>query len=307
MTRKIWSEVEVSAYLDGRLEGEARLAFEADLARDPELRRQVAALRATVALIQAAPLREPPRNYLLTPSMIATPSRRAPQRSRPLIWMRLATALTAVAFAISLTLNVLRGTVPTMAPRPMADSAPAVASLSKESAPIEEPLVLQAPAATEMVVEDMTTNGTPDEHQLERAVLTTETAPPGMGDGAAGGMGAPSNAEEDFLPTPTAQPQLLEKSIEEFPADTTSVSETQVMAMEAAQPFTEATAATFAQPIDLITPMPFDVTGEVTNLPLDGDTDFSTWQTSPPLWLTGVLGIITLILAGVTLWLWRRD
>jgi len=63
---RLWTEEQLSAYLDQRLSPVEQRALEADLAHDAELQRRVALLRQTIALLQAAPLREPPRNYRLT-------------------------------------------------------------------------------------------------------------------------------------------------------------------------------------------------------------------------------------------------
>ncbi|MDY0018802.1 MAG: hypothetical protein RBT47_02245 [Anaerolineae bacterium] len=124
MNYKVWDEADLSAYLDGQLRSDQQAALEADLERDPELQRQVEALRRTAALVQALPLREAPRNYLLTPSMVKAPEK---QSARPLRWsnflvMRLATALSAAAFvvAVGLQINPTRMFL-TSAPAPLQD------------------------------------------------------------------------------------------------------------------------------------------------------------------------------------------
>ena len=99
-----WRDVDVSAYVDGELDPAKQVAFEAALAQNHLLRQKVKEMREVVVLIKAAPLREPPRNYLLTPAMVATkaPQRRAVQRPGiSLLFMRLATSLAAVAFVVT--------------------------------------------------------------------------------------------------------------------------------------------------------------------------------------------------------------
>jgi hypothetical protein len=114
MMRERWSEADITAYLDGQLERERLAAFEKALARSNDLRQRVNRLRKTLALLRETPLRATPRNYLLTPSMVvdSKPVRQAHPRS--LGFMRLATSLTAAAFVVTLGLNVLsRGYAPT--------------------------------------------------------------------------------------------------------------------------------------------------------------------------------------------------
>lgn len=124
---KTWTDVQLSAYLDAQLPEAERAALEADLARDTTLQEQVAALQHTVALMQALPLREPPRNYLLTPAMVADPTPPQPARARrrsllPLWLMRVATVVSAAAFVLAVGLNLAglpMATAPT-APAPQA-------------------------------------------------------------------------------------------------------------------------------------------------------------------------------------------
>ena len=113
-----WRDVDVSAYVDGEFDPAKQVAFEAALAQNHLLRQKVKEMREVVVLIKAAPLREPPRNYLLTPAMVATkaPQRRAVQRPGiSLLFMRLATSLAAVAFVVTAGLTyVQRGVAPGM-------------------------------------------------------------------------------------------------------------------------------------------------------------------------------------------------
>ena len=112
MTRKVWRDKEISAYVDGRLALDKRQRLEAAMAQSPALRARVTAMQQMVALVKAPAFRDPPRNYLLTPAMVAEPkpARPAPRPvARPLWVMRLTTAITAAAFVLSLGLNLLGG------------------------------------------------------------------------------------------------------------------------------------------------------------------------------------------------------
>jgi anti-sigma factor RsiW len=60
-----------SAYLDGDLSDADRAALEARLAAEPELRRELEALRQTVALVRSLPELKAPRSYALTAAALA--------------------------------------------------------------------------------------------------------------------------------------------------------------------------------------------------------------------------------------------
>ena len=69
MIREQWSDVDITAYLDGELEPARVKDFKNALAKNNVLRQRVDALRKTLAILRETPLREVPRNYLLSPSM----------------------------------------------------------------------------------------------------------------------------------------------------------------------------------------------------------------------------------------------
>ncbi len=113
MIQERWNEIDITAYLDGQLAPGRITAFEKSLAQNSVLRQRVDALRKTLALLHETPLRESPRNYLLTPSMVANPKQAQSPRRRSVGIMRLATSLTAAAFVLTMGLNVLtRGLAP---------------------------------------------------------------------------------------------------------------------------------------------------------------------------------------------------
>ncbi len=131
MNRQLWDDLTLSAYVDGQLNSEDQHALEADMARDATLRRQVQEIQLVVTALREAPLREPPRNFLLTPTMVDAPqkSAKAPQvRRTSLLFTRWATALSAIAFVVALTFQLRLGTLiplgttPPMAPM-MEDTA----------------------------------------------------------------------------------------------------------------------------------------------------------------------------------------
>ncbi len=98
MKRRRWTDEAITAYLDGRMTAEERVAFEAALAADGALRERVAAMQQVKRLLAAMPMRKPPRSYRLTPAMVASaPSR--PRRSWPApAAYRLAAAAVMVLF-----------------------------------------------------------------------------------------------------------------------------------------------------------------------------------------------------------------
>lgn len=65
----------LSAYIDGTLNATERAELEARLQTDAELRRELATLRATVALVKGLPTLRAPRDFTLTPQMVRRPPR----------------------------------------------------------------------------------------------------------------------------------------------------------------------------------------------------------------------------------------
>jgi anti-sigma factor RsiW len=300
-TRKTWSAEEISAYIDGELGPEARAAFEAAMAQDADLRQEVAAMRSVVDLVQAVPLRPSPRNYLLTPSMVEVPAPAAPEPARPrrrrvpLFAMRLATSVVAVAFVVTLALNVVSSRMPvgtSMAPPRALEQAdvPATSVVVEtvvvekqvevpvtpetEAAPgetlMEEPV--EAPEAPE---EAPPPPGPEDREEMELAPL--EEAPT---DGRGGGADEPP-------PAGTPLPQATVPSSEPAGGEAEGLSVAT----------TPTGTATFAEPA-----------------PQDDEVGVGMMEAAPearppfpPRWLTWVLGVTTLILAGVTYWMSRRS
>lgn len=268
MNRKVWSEVELSTYLDGQLSPVEQRALEATMAQDAELRGRVDALRQAMALMKQAPLREPPRNYLLTPAMInaGQPERaKAQQTWGGLLWMRVATTVTAIAFVVTMGLNIIR--VP-IGPVGFSPSARMMAE--------------EAPMAP------------------ERAIAEVEQLPPVLATNESESPDASREVEMESL----AAPQAMDS--EDALTSTLTVeidSEEEAMVGIAAL---EAEAAE-----EVITEREWvEAEPEMATLPVpEGAYDVHPIQTErAPIaaWIPTVLGVATLLLAGVTFWIARR-
>lgn len=70
----------LSAYINGELTADEAATLEQRLTEDAFLRRELAALRQIVSLIQALPEVKAPRNFTLTPDMVAVPTKPVSQR-----------------------------------------------------------------------------------------------------------------------------------------------------------------------------------------------------------------------------------
>jgi len=147
MAKRKWKDIDLSAYIDGELGPEKAQALETRLAQDPDLRERLEEIKEVSDLVRAVPMREPPRNYLLTAAMVAEPKPEpAPARSRggllrlPMWAMRLATSVTAAAFVVVLSLNLFQqGLSPRGMMSEQADAPPPEAlMLEREVSPTAE-------------------------------------------------------------------------------------------------------------------------------------------------------------------------
>ena len=86
----------LSAYLDGLLQMDERAALEARLRQEPDLVAQLEGLRLTVSALRDLPRVETPRNFILSPSMVAQP-RAATHPRQPRVWPVFGWATAAVA------------------------------------------------------------------------------------------------------------------------------------------------------------------------------------------------------------------
>lgn len=279
-----WRDVDVSAYVDGELDPTARVAFETALDQDRILRQKVAEMREVVTLMRAIPLREPPRNYLLTSAMVAEKlPQRAQRRPMPLLLMRLATSLAAVAFVVTTGLNVLnRGLTPVMmteAPKvaeEMVVEATVVVSKEVEAVALSAPVmaVEEGARAEKAVVEE------------EVAVMAApqETLQPETAGNMASGQGAGETAPQPEAPVPGPPPAAAPQSdgvVEQTAEDNAGE----------AQVFTYGSNDTYADTTDAAE-QPETVARKALRVP--------AW------WATAILGAVTLLLAGITYWMSRR-
>jgi hypothetical protein len=326
MNYRRWHEADLMDYLDGRLSSEKQAALRADMAQDAALRLEIKQLEQTVAFTRAVPLRESPRNYLLTPTMVAEPNQAAArptsrQRRWPTLLLRLTTAVTALAFVVTVGLNLLPmglgvgGTTGKLAsdqavsiseettlmvaeaatPMPLASVTPGV--LGTPLLPTNEEAPNQAPAPMRMMQAEAEATPEPTPQAGQQGDVMVEELPPGMaphpaGAESGGAWGVGGGTEDTPLPMESTQ-DLGSGYATEIPevaeAEKSVVTETD--GVEAAH------AETHTPPLP--TPPPSDETAP-----------------SPPVrprrargqrwWLSGILGVVTLLLGGATWWISRR-
>jgi len=230
----------LSAYLDGELSPRERARLEARLATDPELRERLEGLRRTVALVRGLPQVQAPRNFLLTPAMVA-PVRRRPAPRRWLApALTFATTLSALACAAVLMSNLLLsglggfGTVaPAAPPREVAQEQPTEAPTAEafRGGPTP-PAVEMAPAAAEA---------------LTRTQALTETTTPVE-------EGPPPSPIPSPYPLPEAEDQEAEKVVP-TPTSPPAAEEGEALGMEAT-PTPPPTVGREARPIPLFPLLP---------------------------------------------------
>ncbi len=198
-----WSDGDLSAYVDGQLTEERRTMLEQDLQHDTALRSRLEALRQTVLLVRSAPLADVPRNFLLTPSMVAAPAKphqRLAQRWYPVT--RLATALTTLALVLVLGLQSL---TPMAAPIPMDKSGGQVAMVPQGTTEptAEDVTVMMAPEATaENTPEALRSLQAPVPEATTSETATLDFAPPadsGAGEAPVVTGGGVTPAPENWL------------------------------------------------------------------------------------------------------------
>jgi anti-sigma factor RsiW len=307
----------LSAYLDGELSAGEQRALKAELAENPPLRQRLNELRHTVALVRRMPMREPPRNYLLTPSMVAEKRPQRRERARPTLWvMRLATSLSAAAFVIVMGLQLILGSGGVLYPVGMSERATEeVAVLEMEA---DEEMAVAGTLPVEGTAEPMMHMEAPEESEESAELVPGE--PPswdGLGDEGMGGAGEGIGGGEPELGAAEATEEPVEE-VEEEAAEaltTTTREAEEAVEEEAAQDAPDEAAAddmaaepspestTRLVPTPKPPPLSPEPTLEFEELP--PPTEESTrqfWQ-----WLAGLLGVSTLALGGATLWLSSRQ
>ena len=308
-----WREVDISAYVDGELEPTQQAAFETALAQDRALQQKVKEIREVIALVKALPLREPPRNYLLTPSMVAEKSaaekspQRPQRRSTPLLFMRLATSLAAVAFVVTAGLTYMqRGISPSMvlqAPKAAEEMPVMEAPQAVVVATVEVSKEAEVMQASEPVAMPQATATAPEEARAEKVVESEAVgeapapaplaATPQPETAGAAAADATTNAQElgETAPqeemlaleaAPGAEAQTVDETarvVEDSTGTPSGAGEGEWMAYDTAEP----TA---------------DLYSLVAGVP--------TQTSAPSWWLPAILGAVTLLLGGITYWVSRR-
>ncbi len=319
MTRRTWSTTEISAYLDGRLASQDRVTFEAQIKQDPALQQRVEEMRNVVAMVRSTPLRQPPRNYLLTPSMVAD-SKPSPERRRvPLLMMRMATSLVALAFAVTFGLNLFqRGMTPSMAVRRSSETQE-VATLQHEVAPQpqlapsatdtdttqEPPAALEAPApqrlpatpapeGTEPLPTVSALAAAPPQADTSATDDTGENAETGAAGAGIGGGGEAEAPQAPEVPA-AATPEPTEE-VRAFSAATIEKSEPTSNTLQAPE---DQTVSGAAAPVGA-------TQAPVVSVPAPSQETAELRQPSTLPWVTVGLGLATVALAVVTIWLSRR-
>lgn len=292
-----WSDVDVSAYIDGQLDPAALSKFEATLEKDQALRYRVDAMREVVTLVRAVPLREPPRNYLLTPAMVAVKSAQRPAPRRPsLLMMRLATSLAAVAFVVTAGLNFLnQGLSPSAMVMPSEEiaQAPMAVEVTKQvellvAAPPEAPAPESAPAEVE---------------RAEKALAPQaemESAPaPAAEFAAPAATAAPAIAAAEIITAPAG---MGEEGVVETEAEVLadSAPSSEPATLDAAQNVAAPSAADEESPAEAQEVLTYGVADDYAVREPARKAGVLSW------WIPGILGAATLCLAVLTFWMSRR-
>jgi len=361
MTRKTWSTVDISAYLDGKLTPEVQVAFETTVSQDPDLQHRVAEMRQVVTLMRSVPLQEPPRNYLLTTEMVSESKPRTQRRRLPLLMMRVATSVAAAAFVVTSGLTLMqRGITPAMITQ--SRGAPEAAMLLEKEATGDEMEMLVAPMAQAVPAEEPAESEAPAAPEVEKAVERTveveeEVVPeapaepafdmpdtenieePSLGDdeevlaleiGMGGGAeeiapeGDADSAEATTEVTDTADgmtagvsvPDIADTPPEEAIQAEAEAAPAEVAAAEALAEQEEAMAAEAPMP-------PVEAVGEMTtgadseaairtipqedHAPEMAGEAIEATDAAPAVWAPVGLGVVTAVLAAITLWISRRQ
>lgn len=315
MANRTWKDTDLSAYVDGELDPETHQALEARLTEDPALQRRLDAFVEVSNLVRTVPMREPPRNYLLTPEMVAEPepeaSEQRPGLRLPLpMWaMRLATSLTAAAFVVTLSLSLFQQGLSPTAMMEQADSQPRseMVRLESEATPTVEIQALQAEEAAPVEKEapqrlmptpsPQATLTAKEEMALEAMPGAQESVQEGMGGG-----GEPPTAAE-------------------APPEDTSVEATKEEADEAAEAEPEAADAVRASPTPEAARPEIATAEETADVPPETSAEEAEALGPPPTppveapdrllgpnrwrWLAVMMGALTAILGGLTIWMSR--
>jgi anti-sigma factor RsiW len=124
----------LSAHLDGELTPDEQIELQALLEREPGLQERLESLRLTKEALAGLPQVEAPRNFILSPSMVAAPAAPAAPRRRP-AWLALGWAATAAALLLVI---VLAGDVFVVAPSTRQEPSDVVALVTDAPQPAQD-------------------------------------------------------------------------------------------------------------------------------------------------------------------------
>ncbi len=326
MAKRTWKDTDLSAYMDGELDPETTQALETRLAEDPALQQRLDQLVEVSTLIRAVPMREPPRNYLLTEAMVAEPEPEPEQRSGfrlPLWAMRLATSLTAAAFVVSLSLSLVQqGLSPRMmmeesAGEPQAEmmklegeptatvGVRALELESEEAAPVEEapaePLPTPMPQATLTTKEEMALEAMPGGPGVEQEGLGGGGEPPVAPEAA--------SEEETLADAPARDTSEAEAAEGEASEAEVEVAEAEVADAVSASPTPEPAQPEIATAEDAPEPPPKTLGQDEALGPPPAppvETPERALRPNRWRWLAAVMGTLTAVLGALTIWTSRN-
>jgi len=294
MTQKRWSTTEISAYLDGALTPRDQTALDTQLRQDPALQRRVEEMQEVVALVRAVPLRQSPRNYLLSPAMVSEPKPQPKARRTPLLLMRLATSLVALAFVVTFGINVLqnsnllRGAMAPMAvqsdAQPEAEAVPESAydTLAEdETAMVMTERQAPEPLTAQAVEEPVELAAPPLPEELAERVEAGEVL----------GMGGPIEEDEAVSPENRLAESPEEVAVAAIEAEEESAVETMLIPAE--------------EPEE--SPPPAEGMLSETEVESPSTQALKRGPTPPSVWITIGLGLATAVFAAITIWLSRRN
>ena len=302
-TARMTQDELLSAYLDGELTAEEREHLEARLLTDPALQRRLDTLHRTVALVHDLPQAPLPRNFILSPGMLSSPSPTAPTvpkvRRRVLPpWiapsLTVATTIVAMLFAIVL-VNSIR-----FSHLPMATAPQTVEYDMPEKA-------ITTVVVEELAVEHEAEQEATDDEQAQS--LGSESTPPPPALSPTLGAGMDSGPSFSSSPAPLVAGAAIATSTataryETMPPIATAPPVTEVVTEGGIAAIEEETEETFREqpegpspsPAALLT-LPEEEPVTETAVAFPGP---SPWR----VWAIG-LGILTLILIVASVLAWR--
>lgn len=257
----------LSAYLDHALREPEQKRLETRLAHEPDLRERLENLRRTKQMIGFLPRLKAPRNFTLTPEMVAVQKTRQPL----FVTLRYATAIAAILLVVLLGAEWITG-------------------LPRAS-------MVEAPVAMEESLTD-DTNDAPEP-------LILWGAPKAAGDsgGIGGGAGGDTGEAESFIaevPVPEIGPDTPvegERSLEEAPAEAMPILESTPQAADGSTEIIQGTDT--AQDNDLILGLNPEEGGQIIEKSADAETTPSNPFLEIHLLRWVEIGLLVIVLGSV--------